>query len=44
MAPPGTPTMTFDLVVVLAAVWNEGVSLAPQVISRFRFFYSAMKP
>jgi hypothetical protein len=43
MVPPGNPTMTSDLVVVLAAVWNEGVSLAPQVISVFRVFYNAMK-
>lgn len=40
-----TSTMTFDFVVVLvAAVWNEGVSLAPQVISRFRVLYSAVNP
>jgi hypothetical protein len=42
MVPPGTPTMTSDLVVVLAAVWNEGVSLAPQVISFFRLLHSAV--
>jgi len=35
--------MTFDLVIALvAAVWNEGVSLAPQAVSRFRVFYKAV--
>ncbi len=36
---------TFDLLVLLVAgAWNEGVSLAPQVISQFRFFSRAVKP
>jgi len=35
---------TFDVVVAVLAGWNEGVSLAPQVISRLRLFFKTVKP
>lgn len=36
---------TFDLFALLVAgAWDEGVSLAPQVISQFRLFFRAVKP
>lgn len=33
---------TFDAVLAVLAGWPEGVSLGPQVISRFRLFFIAL--
>jgi hypothetical protein len=35
---------TFETIVAVLAGWNEGVSLAPQVISGLRLFFKVVNP